>query len=200
MLRGLHDLINESDRSPGELEMAVRNAQGAEKLSTKTASILFQQIKTNTQITDPNAKDIIRQAQRQIAGPSIPGVGVDPESQKKALAFQLKFTQDYLRQQRGGTLPPNALDLSDEHSLISQAMKEATGGPSQTVPAAIHANGGIGAPIPAYTAPAQGAAKPVATEPIAPAKGSLRSYQGMQYEFQGGNWRDPKNWKQVKAM
>ncbi len=94
----------------------------------------------------------------------------------------------YLPMKMKGTLPPNWADMNDPKSLISQAVTRAT----VPLPAAIGANGGIGAPLSVYTAPTS---KTVV--PAAPPKGTIRAYRGMQYEFQGGNPRDEKNWKPV---
>lgn len=63
---------------------------------------------------------------------SMPGMpGRDPNGLKGYSAFIQKFVPEYLRQSRAGTLQPNALDLKDPNSLISQAMAPFKRTPSQ---------------------------------------------------------------------
>jgi hypothetical protein len=50
-------------------------------------------------------------------------LGTDPVGHEKYGQFMPGFIQDYLAKKRAGTLPPNALNIGDEKSMISQAMK-----------------------------------------------------------------------------
>lgn len=143
VVHGLRDLIRESDKPASELEMAVRQGEGNEKVSTKTGNLLIQQIKSQNQISDPMFKQVVKIADGQIAPKA-----VDPDQQNRATAFQIAFTNEYLRQQRAGTLQPNALDMNDPDSLVSKMM----GSYMQPIAGAVQANGGVGAPAPAKSA------------------------------------------------
>lgn len=50
-------------------------------------------------------------------------LGTDAIGSEKHAQFMAAFLPEYLKQYRAGTMPPNALDLNDDKSLIRQAMK-----------------------------------------------------------------------------
>ena len=94
--------------------------------------------------------------------------------------FYYKFIHDvYLPQKRDGTLPPNALDVNDPQSLISQSISAVINARGQTLAKQIAANGGV-TPLPVYSAPA---AKPAAPKP--PEVGSIHG----GYRLKGGDPR-----------
>jgi hypothetical protein len=129
----------------------VRKAEADGHLSTKSGTVLVELIRARDAdpIKDPAFKAAIDAARSQI---ELNAGGIKIGADKYA-AFMQNFMSDYQRQKRAGTLPPNALDLADPNSLISQHMKGRTLGVGE----AVTANGGVGA-APAAPAPAKPAA------------------------------------------
>lgn len=99
--------------------MDLRRAQVAGKLSNQDFSMRQGLIKERdaAPIRDPMFKYATDQAKIAIEG-------VTPADKAyaggKYAAFMQSFLSEYLKQSRAGTLPPNALDLNDDKSLISQ--------------------------------------------------------------------------------
>jgi len=78
--------------------------------------------------------------------PGLPGkdsVGISNYS-----TFMQTFVPQYLAKQRAGTLPPNALDVKDPNSMISQAMAPFKRTQAQRMQDYVGAAGGIGATSP----------------------------------------------------
>lgn len=107
-------------------------------------------------------------------------LGTDATGRQNYAAFMQSFLPDYLRQKRAGTLPPSALDLKDQNSLISKAMAPYRRTQAQMLADKIAGNGGI-----------QTNAMPQA--PSAPAVGAVRS----GYRFKGGDPSKPESWEKI---
>lgn len=175
------DLLNiasDTTKTLDDVKIAVAKADIAKTITPETRAQINQVATDIRNINDPFLKNAMKVAEEQLS-PKITGVPVDTS---KYAAFYYDFIHNqYLPAKAAGTLPPNALDINDKTSLISQAITKATGGPQATVPAAIGANGGLTAPAPAA---------PKAPPPP-PQPNEIRN----GYQFMGGNPADPKSWK-----
>ncbi len=172
--------ISNPDVSASDAKMAILKADTAAPMTARTRENMIQLATDMRNLNDPLlARDL--EAAKHLVMPFGEKLAPDPAAYAK---FYYDFIHNqYMPAKMAGTLPPNALDMSDPKSMISQAITKATGGPAVVLPAAVTANGGVGAVQ----------AKPKAAAP--PAKGDVRMYQGVQYEFQGGDPRDKNNWK-----
>lgn len=170
-------IATDSTKTLDDVKIAVAKADIAKGITPETRAQINQVATDIRNINDPFLKNAMKVAEEQLS-PKITGVPVDTS---KYAAFYYDFIHNqYLPAKAAGTLPPNALDINDKTSLISQAITKATGGPQATVPAAISANGGLTAPTPA--AP---------KSPPPPQPNEIRN----GYQFMGGNPADPKSWK-----
>jgi hypothetical protein len=100
----------------------------------------------------------------------------------KYAAFMQQFLGDYQRQKQAGTLPPNALSLSDPNSMLSKSM-EAYKSP---LASSIAGNGGI-APAPSNIPTPATTARYQPGDVVNTSEGPRR--------FKGGNFRDKSNWE-----
>jgi hypothetical protein len=105
----------------------------------------------NEDLNDPVFKQTMAGAKEMIEQ-KVGGVNL---AAGKYAAFVQTFLPQYMAQKRAGTLPPNALDMNDPKSLISQSMQQYLGPLSKSLNNQVKANGGVGAPPspPVYVAP-----------------------------------------------
>jgi hypothetical protein len=173
---GLMRVIGDPTVALDDAKIAIAKADIAKGLTKETGAQMVQLATDMRNLNNPLLTKTM-EAAKEIVEPKYNGVSSNPGGFAK---FYYDFIHNqYLPNKVAGTLPPDALDMSQPNSMISKALAAIPGGPAKTLPAAIGANGGVGAPLPTYTAP-----KP-------PAVGETRS----GYVFQGGNPADPKNWK-----
>ena len=132
--------------------------------------------------SDPVFKDTMAGARQLVEGTT---AFEKQHNAGKYAAFAQDFLPKYFALKRAGTLPDGALNMQDPNSMISKAI--ATANPPD-LPAAVGGNGGVGSPLPVYTAPAK---KPPQELPA----GSERTFNGVMYRFKGGNQFDQKNWE-----
>lgn len=113
-----------------------------DKLSNSTYDRLDKLIRQRDAMpTTPQFKFATEQAKAQIEG----GSPVEKlHAAGKFAAFMQDFMTRYQRLSNAGTLQPNALDLNDPQSLISQTLSQYKSTLGQT----IQNNGGVGAPAP----------------------------------------------------
>lgn len=98
-------------------DVDIRKAEVAGKLNRYDASTRLNLLKAleDKPLTGPIFRDTIE---------SVKGVlGSDPKGHEAFGKFVQQFIPEYQRMSRAGTLPPNALDVRDPDSMISQAMK-----------------------------------------------------------------------------
>lgn len=193
VIDGLMKTISDPTVSLDDAKIAVSKADIAKGLTAETRGQMIQLATDMRNLNNPLLTKTM-EAAKEIVEPKYSGVSSNPGGFAK---FYYDFIHNqYLPAKVGGTLPPDALDMSQPNSMISKALSAATGGPGAQLPAAIGANGGVGGPpLPVYTAPA----KPAAAPPALPA-GTERSFQGTTYKFKGGNQLDQKNWEPVKPV
>jgi len=135
---GLDDRMFAPDNPTSHMD--ILKAEAAGKLSRQDGQIRMEIAKERDEhpIRDPLFKDAIAAAKDQIEI-SMPGAG--KIGGEKFVGFMQKFMGDYLKQSRDGTLPPNALNLDDPESLISQTIK----GYRSPLSSSVLSNGGVGA-------------------------------------------------------
>ena len=145
-----------------------------------------------TGFKDPILTNVLAGAKEQIEG-GITGASGKELNPGAYASFYYNFIHNiYMPQRAAGTLPPNALDISDPKSLISQAIAPY----KSPIAKIISGNGGIGAASAATSAAPAAAAKP-ALKKSGYQKGDVQPFNGHNYQFQGGNWRDKNNWKPI---
>lgn len=122
-------------------ELDIRKAEAAGNLDPKYGDTLLDIIHARDAqpIRNPIFKQATDMAKGLIEGPS---ATTALAASGKYASFMQSFLPEYLKQLNAGTLKPNALDLSDDSSLISQALSPYRMGLGQI----IRSNGGIGAP------------------------------------------------------
>ena len=146
-----------------DAKIAVSKADIAKGLTKETGAQMVQLATDMRNLNNPLLTKTM-EAAKEIVEPKYSGVSSNPGGFAK---FYYDFIHNqYLPAKVGGTLPPDALDMSQPNSMISKALSAATGGPGAQLPAAISANGGVGGPaLPVYTAPKPGAARPLHRQP-----------------------------------
>ncbi len=185
VIDGLMKTIGDKAVSLDDAKIAISKADIAKGVTPETRGQLIQLATDMRNLNNPLLTKTM-EAAKEIIEPKYGGQSINPGGFAK---FYYDFIHNqYLPNKVAGTLPPDALDMSQPNSMISKALAAASGGPGVTVPAAIGANGGL----PVYTAPAK--APPVARPPET---GETRQYQGTTYKFKGGDFRDQKNWEPV---
>jgi hypothetical protein len=175
---GLLQVASDPTKSVDDVKIAVQKAEIAKGITPQTSAHMQQLATDMRNINDPLVKNALKIAEEKI-NPKFGGIQVNPDGYA---AFYYNFIHNtYLPAKVAGTLAPNALDVSDPKSMISQAIAAVPTGPGGTLAPTISANGGIGAKPPASKAPA------------APTPGEIRA----GFRFKGGNPGDPKSWEPV---
>lgn len=159
---------------------SVKSRQG---LSNETFKIMEQSVDARDKMpADPVFKFAMDGTKEMIEGRT---PGEKSLQVGKYAAFQQQFFGEYQRQRAAGTLPPNALNLSDPNSLISKMMEPY----KSPLAAAIGGNGGISvAPSGPSNVP------PPATAPKYNTGDVVNTSEGPR-RFKGGNFRDKANWE-----
>lgn len=113
-------------------DLQVLRAEADHQISHQDGAIVRQQIKD---LADIPQRDLAFKDTMQAAKDSFTYAGSnpadDPFGSKSYARFVQAFLPEYLKETRAGTLKPNALDLRDPTSLISQSIQGAKG-PLQT--------------------------------------------------------------------
>jgi len=188
---GLMKTIGDPSVSLDDAKIAIAKADIAKGLTKETGAQMVQLATDMRNLNNPLLTKTM-EAAKEIVEPKYSGQSINPGGFAK---FYYDFIHNqYLPNKVVGTLPPDALDMSQPNSMISKALAAATGGPAVTLPAAVSANGGVGGPpLPVYTAP-----KGAPTQQARPPEpGETRQFQGQTWRFKGGNWRDQKTWEPV---
>jgi hypothetical protein len=177
--------ISDPTKSLDDAKIAIAKAQIAKGITPQTATQLRQLATDMRNLNDPVLTKTM-EAAKAIISPSMGAAGqMNPAGYQQ---FYYDFIHNqYLPAKVAGKLPPDALDMKNPDSMISKAISAA----QPDVAAVAHANGGVGSPLPVYTAPAKPAA------PAALPVGTERSFQGTTYKFKGGNQLDKANWEPV---
>jgi hypothetical protein len=175
--------ISDPKVSIDDAKIAIAKAEIAKGITNQTATQLRQLATDMRNLNDPVLTKTM-EAAKAIISPSMGAAGqMNPAGYQQ---FYYDFIHNqYLPAKVAGKLPPDALDMKNPDSMISKAISAAQPDTATTV----HANGGVGAPLPVYTAPAKPAA------PAALPVGTERSFQGTTYKFKGGNQLDKANWE-----
>jgi hypothetical protein len=175
---GLMKTISDPAVSLDDAKIAITKADIQKGVTPETRGQLIQLATDMRNLNNPLLTKTM-EAAKDIVEPKYGGHSTDPGAFAK---FYYDFIHNqYLPAKVSGTLPPDALDMSQPSSMISKALAAARPG----VGAAVGANGGVAPPLPVYTAPTKPAA------PAAPAVGETRG----GYTYQGGDPADPKSWK-----
>jgi hypothetical protein len=122
-------------------DVDILNAAANEKLDPHATSVLLQLHKAieETPLKGPIYHDTL-QAVKGITGDS-------PQGHERFAKFVQTFVPEYIRQKKAGTLPPDALDLRDENSLISKALKPYRPDAKQQMEERIMKNLGVGSSL-----------------------------------------------------
>ena len=118
----------------------ILRAEADHKLSHQDAEVRRQLVNARDKepITNEQFKFAMAGAKELIEGGQI----LKGEQAGKYASFQQQFLAEYQKEIRNGTLKPNALNLNDENSLVSQMMQQYMSPLQQK----IRGNGGVGAP------------------------------------------------------
>lgn len=186
VIDGLMKTISDPTVSLDDAKIAVAKADIGKGVTAETRGQLIQLASDMRNLNNPLLVKTM-EAAKEIVEPKGSGWNMNPGGFAK---FYYDFIHNqYLPAKVGGTLPPDALDMSQPNSMISKALAAAQPG----MAAGVAANGGVGGPaLPVYTAPKPGAARPV-EQPKPPEAGEVRA----GYRFKGGNPADPKAWEPV---
>lgn len=105
-------------------EVDIRKAQVDRKLSSADAEPMIELTKAlkEGQVNDPVFKDTIDAVKSELILSNVGLPGKDIVGEGNFAKWAQTFIPQYLSQKRSGTLPPNALDVNDPKSLISQSM------------------------------------------------------------------------------
>lgn len=183
---GLMTTIADPSVSLDQAKLAILKADTAHPMTARTRTDMLQLAADMRSVNDPFlARDM--DAAKAIVEPKYGGQNLNPGGFAK---FYFDFVHNqYLPLKMKGTLPPNALDMDDPKSLISQAIAKAT----PTLPAAVSANGGLGAPVPVYTAPKGTRAAPAKPPTITDKADYDKLAPGAAFVDQHGKlWTKPK--------
>lgn len=159
VIRDLSDRVFIDD--PEEMKTEVRRAQLApdNPLGAKQANLYMKIIgerEKNGSYYKDDFVDAMHSARSLVEATTFGAGPAQTLGQDKYLAFQQSFAEEYGRLKAQGKLPPNALNLNDNTSLIRQMLQPYIPSIAQRV----WANGGIGTPPTQAQAPTN-AAKPV---------------------------------------
>ena len=119
LLHSVDQQMFASDHQTTEMDIIRGEADGKISRQDGAARLSIIRERDAAPIKDPIFKAALDGAKSQIES-TIPGVG--RQGVDKFAGFMASFLTEYQRQSRAGTLPPNALDLNDPKSLISQKL------------------------------------------------------------------------------
>ncbi len=162
-------------------KMDVLGAEAKGDLSSRTGTLYRQMVDElgPSLLKDPLAHTALAAASERL------GVTSLIDGHERYANFMQSFLPEYERQKRAGTLAPNALDLSDEKSLIRQSLKQFEPDPRDRL--AAHLAKTLGMPIPA--------AGPTPGAPNAPSpqSGGPRFVPPTTWQWSGSRqqYRDP---------
>jgi hypothetical protein len=122
-VKGLSDNLFSPDKPTTTLDLMKARAQG--KISDHTFTVMNGLVKEmeETPLKGPIYQDTMKAAHSSLVLTGVGIPGKDDVGEKKYAQFVQNFIPQYLRAYRAGTLPPNALDVNDPKSMISQAME-----------------------------------------------------------------------------
>lgn len=172
------------DQNKPTTDTDILRAAVEKKLSPHTQTTLLQLEKSlaESPLKGPIWQDTMAAAKDQLVV-NVPGIpGKDNVGISNFAKFAQMFIPDYLAKKRSGTLPPNALDVNDPQSMISQAMAPFKRTQSQRLSDFIAGAGGLS---PSTVAPSGG--RRIGDVPV-PAM--LNGIAALQYNKQTGQWRD----------
>lgn len=127
-------------------EIDIMRAEVEGKIAPHDGTIMRQMVQHTEQSgTKSEAfKDTLSAAKATLTY-SMPGIpGKDPKGMESYARFVQDFMPKYQAAVRAGTLPPNALDMSDPKSMISQSIKQFKRDPKQLLTDRIEEMRGIG--------------------------------------------------------
>lgn len=103
----------------------ILQAEAQDKLNSRDANVMRQlskEVAGETDLKTPEMKATL-DAAKKILAPWAAGTPVRDAAASEAYAtFLQRFVPEYLKEKRAGTLQPNATDLGDSKSLISQTL------------------------------------------------------------------------------
>lgn len=168
-------------------DVDILKAAAANKLDSHATSTLIALHKAldESPLKGPVYHDTMNAVKSEliVSVPSIPGK--DTIGIQNYAKFVQTFVPDYLSKQRNGALPPNALDVKDPASMISQAMAPYKRTQSQRMADYISIAGGI-------TAPTASSTRKVGDVPVPPL---LNGIAALQYNKTTGQFRDQTSGK-----
>ena len=129
-------------------EMDLMRAQTQGKVSDHTYTQLSGMVKQlqETPLKGPIYQDTMKAAHGSLVL-NVPGIpGKDDKGEQNYASFVQSFIPQYLSKFRDGSLPPNALDIKDPNSMISQAMAPFKRTSAQRMQDYVSSLGGIGTP------------------------------------------------------
>jgi hypothetical protein len=116
------DHMFDADKPTTEIKILRDEAEG--KLTRTTAAVQIQLVKALSEqpLKGPIWQDTMKAAQAELvlSGVGLPGKDIAGEA--NYAKFVQSFIPQYLSAVRSGNVPPNALDLKDPNSMVSQAM------------------------------------------------------------------------------
>lgn len=178
--QGLTDRLFDPDKPTTRIDLM--KAQTAGKLSDHSFTAMERLV---TELEQAPLKGPVWQATAAAVKDSlivsVPGIpGKDTKGTENYSSFMQSFIPQYLAKSRAGTLPPNALDVKDPNSMISQAMAPFKRTPSQRMSDYVAGAGGLGGGPTA-------AARKVGDVPVPAALGGIAA---LQFNPTTKQWRD----------
>ena len=135
-----------------DAKIAIAKGEIAKNYTPQTAAQLRQVATDMRNLNDPVLTKTM-EAAKELISPRMGSAGAMNPAGYQQFYYDFIHNQ-YLPAKVAGKLPPDALDMKNPDSMISKAISAA----SPDAAAVVHANGGVGAPLPVYTAPAKPAA------------------------------------------
>ena len=179
-VKGLTDKLFDPSNPTTQIDLMRAQTQG--KLSDHTFTQLGGMVKQlqETPLKGPIYQDTMKAAHGTLVL-NVPGIpGKDDKGEQNYASFVQNFIPQYLSQFRAGTLPPNALDIKDPNSMISQSMKQFVRSPQQRMQDYVSSLGGLvpGIDVSSTEAPKASAAPTVTTKEQFDALASGATYVG----------------------
>lgn len=163
IVKGLTDRMFDPANPTTEIDLMRAQTQG--KLSDHTYTQLGGMVKQlqETPLKGPIYQDTMKAVHGSLVL-NVPGIpGKDDKGEQNYASFVQSFIPQYLAKFREGSLPPNALDIKDPNSMISQAMAPFKRTASQRMQDYVSSIGGLASDTKRISTKAEYDALPVGT-------------------------------------
>lgn len=179
-VKGLTDRMFDPNNPTTVIDLMRARAKG--ELSDHTFTMMHGMVKEmeESPLKGPIYQDAMTAAKERL------GTGVMMDGHQRYLSFVQTFLPEYLRQQRAGTLPADALDMKNPNSLISKSLQSFQPTPQELLKAHMLKNlqGAATGDLPGFGSPEP---RKVGDVPVPAALGGVAA---LQYNPTKKQWRD----------